>query len=107
MHRRDALGLLGGAVAGLAAGPTLRADHAAADHAMPAGPLGQFHLYVCPYHMAKKDPNFVTEAPPSSPPVREEAPQCVIFKKGGRGPRIRGVEYITPDRLYRTLPDAE
>jgi hypothetical protein len=107
MHRRDALGFLGGAVAALATGPTLRADHPAADPAMLAGALGQFHLYVCAYHMAKKDANFVVEAHHFCAPVRDEVFQCVIFDKVGKGARILGVEYIISDRIYRTLPNEE
>src|SRR5262245_61589247 len=104
MHRRDALGLFGGAVAGLTTGSPLLADHPAkADPAMPAGPLGQFHAYLCAYHLAKKDVNFVLEAHHYCAALSDEVHQCVIFDKVGKGARILGVEYIISDRLYRAL----
>ncbi len=69
--------------------------------------MGDFHAYLCAYHIAKKDPTFVIEAHHYCAAVNDEVHQCVIFDKVGKGARILGVEYIISDRLYRTLPDAE
>jgi hypothetical protein len=70
-------------------------------------PPGGFHLYLCAFHIAKKDPGFVVEAHHYCSPVADDVHQCVIFDKHGRGGRILGVEYIISDALYRELPAAE
>jgi hypothetical protein len=104
MHRRDALAALGLTAGGLAV--PARADHEAAGKP-PAGPLDNFHLYLCAFHLAKKDPSLVIEAHHYCAGVSDGVHQCVIFDKTGPGAKILGVEYIITDKIYRTLPDAE
>jgi hypothetical protein len=106
MDRREALTALGVGTAGLAAGAPARADHGAAQPP-GAGPLGQMHLYLCAYHIAKKDPKLIFEAHHYCMAVADEVHQCVIFDSAGKNARILGVEYIISDKLYRKLPDAE
>lgn len=106
MDRREALTTLGAGTLGLAAGTPARADHKATPPAGD-GPLGQMHLYLCAYHIAKRDPKFVAEAHHYCMAVRDEVHQCVIFDGSGKNARILGVEYIISDKLYRKLPDAE
>lgn len=106
MNRRDALGALG--LAGtfsVAAAPEGAAQHP--DGKRDMGPMGQAHLYLCAFHVAKNDPRFVVEAHHYCSPVREEVHQCVIFDSSGAHARILGVEYIISDALYRKLPADE
>lgn len=106
MDRREMLGRLGVGAAGLAAGCT---GQAAAEAAEPHDqtPLDECGLYLCAFHIAKKDPKFQVEAHHYCSRVADEVHQCVIFDSADKGAKILGVEYIISDRLYRTLPDAE
>jgi hypothetical protein len=106
MDRRDVLGLIGAGAAGLAAGCT---GHEAARASEPHGksPADDCGLYLCAFHIAKKDPRFQVEAHHYCSAVSDEVHQCIIFDSAGKGARILGVEYIISDRLYRGLPDAE
>lgn len=107
MNRRDMLGMLGATTAGLAGAG--RVAEGAADHdgGEAKDPASGFHLYLCAFHIAKKDPSFVVEAHHYCSPVADEVHQCVIYDRRGPNARILGVEYIISDALYRTLPDAE
>jgi len=106
MDRRKALGALGISTAGLATGTAAPADHPALA-AQGASPLGGFHLFLCAFHIAKKDPQLVIEAHHYCMPLEDEVHQCIIFDSNGKKPRILGVEYIISDKLYRKLPDGE
>ncbi len=105
MDRRNALKTLG-TVAGLAVGSQ---SLEGAEHGEKANmvPLEGMHLYLCAFHIAKKDPKFAVEAHHYCSPVNDEVHQCVIFDGNGKNARILGVEYIISDKLYRSLPDAE
>jgi hypothetical protein len=104
-----ALGLLGASITGLATGGRIARGHEAADphDTGNMGPLKQFHLYLCAFHIAKQDPAFQVEAHHYCSPVNEEVHQCIIYDSTGRNARILGVEYIISDRLYRRLTDEE
>lgn len=106
MDRRNALAALGATTVGLAGRTAAAADHGA-EPAPGAGPLSQMHLYLCAFHIAKKDPKLVFEAHHYCMPVAEEVHQCIIFDGSGKNARILGVEYIISDKLYRKLPEAE
>lgn len=106
MDRRESLAALGAAALGLGTVTPSRADHKSAQPAGD-GPLRQMHLYLCAYHVAKKDPRLVFEAHHYCMAVSDEVHQCVIFDGSGKAARILGVEYIISDKLYRGLPDAE
>jgi len=106
MDRREALTAFGVTAVGLASGTSAQADHGA-DAAQGASPLSQMHLYLCAFHIAKKDPKLLFEAHHYCMPVADEVHQCVIFDSTGKNARILGVEYIISDKLYRKLPDAE
>jgi hypothetical protein len=101
MKRRELLCGLGGlTLAGAAP------DHQAAA-GKDGGPADRFHLYLCAFHIAKKDPGFAVEAHHYCSPVNDEVHQCVIFDSTGEHARILGIEYIISDALYRKLPEAE
>ena len=106
MDRRDVLGLLVAGAAGLAA---VCAGHEVARASEPheKTPVDECGLYLCAFHIAKKDPRFQVEAHHYCSAMSGEVHQCIIFDSGGKGARILGVEYIISDRLYRGLPDAE
>lgn len=106
MDRREALTAIGITAIGLAGANSAQADHAAAPM-QNVGPLSQMHLYLCAYHIAKKNPALVFEAHHYCMPVHDELHQCVIFDSVGKSARILGVEYIISDERYRGLPDAE
>ncbi len=106
MDRREALNGLGLTAGGVIAAGCLVPDAEAEEHKGKT-PVEGFHLYLCAFHIAKKDPKFQIEAHHYCSMVAEEVHQCVIFDKVGDKARILGVEYIISDRLYRGLPDAE
>lgn len=106
MDRRRMLGRLGAGAAGVAAGYTGAAASGAAEP-HDKTPLGECGLYLCAFHIAKRDPRFQVEAHHYCSQVADEVHQCVIFDSAEKGAKILGVEYIISDRLYRTLPDAE
>ncbi len=106
MDRRKLLGTMGTTAAGLAAGVSMRPDAVAAEP-HDETPVGQFHLSLCAFHIAKRDPKFQVEAQHYCSPVNDEVHQCVIFDSNRKDARILGVEYIISDRLYRGLPVAE
>lgn len=107
MKRREMLGMLG--TAALASGaapapPDADDPHAAAG---PVDPARAFHLYLCAFHISKKDPNFSVEAHHYCSPAGEGLHQCVIYDRRGAGAKLIGIEYIITDDVYRKLPDAE
>lgn len=106
MDRREMLTASGGIAAGLVTGASSQADHKV-EQEQGASPLSRMHLYLCAFHLAKKDPKLVFEAHHYCMPVNDEVHQCVIFDTTGKNARILGVEYIISDKLYRSLPDAE
>ncbi|MBX9628849.1 MAG: OBAP family protein [Gemmataceae bacterium] len=106
MDRRESLAVLGAAAIGLSPVTPTRADHGTAQP-KGDGPLGQMHLYVCAFHLAKKDPKLVFEAHHYCMPVSDGVHQCVIFDGTGKTAKLLGVEYIIADKLYRALPAAE
>ena len=103
MNRRDLLSSLGVVAGGLAAGTVLVPNADAAAHETK-GPANRFHLYLCAFHIAKKDPKFQIEAHHYCSKVSDGVHQCVIFDSRGKNARILGVEYIITDKLYRGLP---
>ncbi len=113
MERRELLKNVGlGSVSFVVASSKLFAEEKSkhvAHHSenKPEGPLGEFHAYLCAFHVAKKDPSIVIEAHHYCMPIRDNVHQCVIFDDNKKNARILGVEYIISDELYRTLPDTE
>jgi hypothetical protein len=116
MNRRATAAVLGALIAGVvlgrlgATGPrTAAADHdaGAKPGAKTPSPLDRTHLYLCAFHVAKKDPAFQLEAQHYCGPVRDGVHQCVITDTTGAGARVLGVEYIVTDAIYRTLPPGE
>jgi Protein of unknown function (DUF1264) len=112
MNRRQLLTALGASTAGLVAcGVPASADHGKAKAPGGAGPMENFHAYLCAFHTAKKDSKLVFEAHHYCMQVSDGVHQCVIFDCNGRDgkktPKILGVEYIITDQIYRTLPVEE
>src|SRR4051812_18883783 len=103
MKRRDMLGVLGASAALAGVGGPAGAE--AGDH-RPAHAEGA-PLYLCAFHIAKKDPSFVVEAHHYCSPVNDEVHQCIIYDAAGKNARILGIEYIIADALYKKLPEAE
>ncbi len=104
MKRRDLLGLLGTAAIGAGANaPPALADE---PHA-PPDPARAFHLYLCAFHISKKDPNFYVEAHHYCSPAGEGLHQCAIFDRRGDGAKLIGIEYIITDEVYRKLSESE
>ena len=69
--------------------------------------MSQMHLYVCAFHLAKKDPKLVFEAHHYCMALGEDVHQCVIFDGDGKKAKLLGVEYIISDKLYRRLAAGE
>lgn len=114
MNRRATLAVLGSLMVGVVVGRLgltgprpAAADHESTAQAGAKTPLDGIHLYLCAFHIAKKDPAFQLEAQHYCATVREGVHQCVITDTTGPGARVLGVEYIVTDAIYRTLPDAE
>jgi len=103
MDRREALTALAAGAAGLTVAAPAQADHGAAP-ASVVGPLGQMHLYLCAFHIVKKDPGRVIEAHHYCMPVGDEVHQCVIFDGNGKNARILGVEYISATNSTANCP---
>jgi Protein of unknown function (DUF1264) len=107
MNRRDALTALGASAAIAATGCEAKADGHAAGAGRESSPANNFHLYLCAFHIAKKNPAFVVEAHHYCSSVAEDVHQCVIFDSNSKNARILGVEYIISDAIYRKLPAEE
>jgi hypothetical protein len=106
VNRRDMLGVLGAAgLVGANGAAPAAADHEAGGKEV--GPANKPHLYLCAFHIGKKDPNFLVEAHHYCSGVADGVHQCVIYDSAGRNARILGVEYIIADALYRKLPEGE
>jgi hypothetical protein len=115
MSRNAALGLLAAFAVGLTLGLTLARpgrvanadDHPQSARDRTGHPMADAHLYLCAFHIAKKDPKFQVEAHHYCSEVRPGVHQCLIFDNRGQGARVLGVEYIINDAIYRRLPDSE
>lgn len=104
MKRREMLGLVGGAALGISGAAPPPDGH---EGAAAVDPAKAFHLYLCAFHIAKKDPSFVVEAHHYCSPAGEGLHQCIIYDRRGEGAKLIGIEYIITDEVYRKLPDAE
>src|SRR5262245_23986966 len=58
MKRREALAFCGATTFSALAAASATSDHPS-DQDHIAGPLGSMHLYLCAFHIAKKDPKLV------------------------------------------------
>jgi hypothetical protein len=103
MNRRTALGSLAATTLTITAAPAAVEKMAR----QPYPPLDNMHAYLCAFHTVKKDPNIVVEAHHYCSTVNEDLHQCVVFDTNGKNARLLGVEYIIPDKVYRSLPDEE
>ncbi|MFO0851030.1 MAG: DUF1264 domain-containing protein [Gemmataceae bacterium] len=112
MNRRDwlgatAAGLTGAGSAAAGSGSTPQADgHGGKPDAKFMAVMGGFHAHFCGIHVAKNNPKFqlVTQHYCA---LGKELHQCLLFDGCDAGAKLLGVEYIIPDELFRTLPDAE
>src|SRR5260370_11407168 len=107
MNRREAV-LAAGAVLGAAA--NLRADDAAVKNkpcALAGTPLDDMHLYLCAFHVAKKDPKLQVEAHHYCMEVRPGLLQCIIIENNKSKARFLGIEYIVSSEIYRSFPEQE
>lgn len=112
MKRRDLLGLFGAqaaAVGGLARVAGAEATHRCTDdHAADSkDPASIYHLYLCAFHVAKKDPGFAVEAHHYCSPVGDALHQCLIYDRRGANGKLIGIEYIVPDSVFRGFPAEE
>jgi hypothetical protein len=107
MNRREAL-LAAGAVLGTAA--NLRADDTAVKNkpcTLAGTPLDDMHLYLCAFHVAKKDPKLQVEAHHYCMEVRPGLFQCIIIENNKSKARFLGIEYIVSGEIYRSFPEQE
>lgn len=111
MNRRELLGALGAAGAGLPLSGEARADgHGKSSDDRLMAPVGNHHLHFCGIHCAKKDPKvqIITQHYCG---MRGEAGgqmhQCLLYDGVGKGAKLLGVEYIISDEMYRKLPAEE
>ena len=105
MKRREMLGVLGTGAAGTMIGREALGQHPAAKG--EELPVGQFHLALCAFHVAKNDPKNQVEAHHFCSQIREGVHQCIIFDSREKGARILGVEYIVSNEIYQKLPEEE
>jgi peroxiredoxin len=70
-------------------------------------PVESMHLYLCAFHVAKKNPEFQVEAHHFCSPQGKDLHQCVIYDSKGPAAKLLGVEYIITDAAYQKLPAAE
>ena len=97
MDRREALVTTFGAVTGgLLSSPDAQADHPSAIK-NGANPCSQLHLYLCAFHIAKKDPKLVFEAHHYCMAIADELHQL----QGGSGRQLQGLEHLKPKTLTR------
>jgi hypothetical protein len=88
--------------------PTVLAGHGVETAASnQANPVGNFHLHVCAFHVAKNNPRIQIESYHYCGPHNESLHQCVIYDNDGTNAKLLGVEYIITDELYRALPESE
>jgi len=81
------------------AAPAARSEHWA--------PVENAHLYLCAFHMSKKDPSFQVEAHHFCSPAGKDIHQCMVFDSKGPNAKLLGVEYIVSDAVYQSLPTEE
>jgi hypothetical protein len=102
MNRREAL-LTAGTVLGAAA--SLRAAEPVADKgkacALAGTPLDDMHLYLCAFHVGKKDPKFQIEAHHYCMEVRPGLFQCIVLESNKPKARFLGIEYIVTNDIYQ------
>lgn len=77
-----------------------------------ADPVKDIHLYLCAFHIAKNNPDFVVEAHHYCS-MRDlniskgDLHQCVIYDSKEAPAKLLGIEYIISNETYQTLPDNE
>src|SRR5260370_39743595 len=100
-NRRQAL-VAAGAV--LATAANLRADDAAVKNnpcALAGTPLDDMHLYLCAFHVGKKDPRLQIEAHHYCMEVRPGLFQCIVLESNKAKARFLGIEYIVSNEIYQ------
>ncbi|HUC21566.1 MAG TPA: DUF1264 domain-containing protein [Streptosporangiaceae bacterium] len=74
------------------------------------GPVRNHALFFCGFHVAKNNPEFQVTTMHYCGMRGEgdyEMHQCLLYDSIGAGAKLLGVEYIVPDRAFRSLPDEE
>src|SRR5882757_9342041 len=107
MNRREAL-LTAGTILGTAA--TLRAAEPADKTkacALAGTPLDDMHLYLCAFHVGKKDPKLQVEAHHYCMEVRPGLFQCIVLESNKPKARFLGIEYIVTNDIFQGFDAAE
>src|SRR5215467_4836586 len=107
MNRREAL-FAAGAVLGT--GALARSEEPAAKGkpcALAGTPLDDMHLYLCAFHVGKKDPKFQVEAHHYCMEVRPGLFQCIVLENNKAKARFLGIEYIVSNEIYQTFSPEE
>jgi Protein of unknown function (DUF1264) len=112
MDRREWLGALGVAGAGVAARTVTAEGAEGHGAAVGASPLAGPHAHFCGIHVAKRDPKFqlIVQhycAAHSTGEHGDDLFQCVLFDSREKNAKLLGVEYIISDEEYRRLPVEE
>jgi hypothetical protein len=66
--------------------------------------------FLCGFHVAKKNPEFQVITMHYCGMRGEgehEMMQCLLYDSATAGAKLLGVEYMVPDKLFRSLPDEE
>jgi hypothetical protein len=66
--------------------------------------------FLCGFHVAKKNPEFQVITMHYCGMRGEgehEMMQCLLYDSATPGAKLLGVEYMVPDKLFRSLPDEE
>jgi len=74
------------------------------------GPIGNHGFFFCGFHIAKKNPKFQLTTVHYCGMRGEgdgEMHQCVLYDSVSPGAKLLGVEYIVPDKVFRSLADEE
>jgi len=74
------------------------------------GPVRNHALFFCGFHVAKNNPEFQVTTMHYCAMRGEgdyEMHQCLLYDSIGAGAKLLGVEYIVPDKAFRSLPDEE
>ena len=74
------------------------------------GPVRNHALFFCGFHVAKNNPEFQVTTMHYCGMRGEgdyEMHQCLLYDSIGAGAKLLGVEYIVPDKAFRSLPDEE
>lgn len=69
-------------------------------------PVEKMGLYLCAFHVGKKDAKFQVEAHHYCSPIGD-IHQCAVFDSRGPNSKLLGTEYIINDELYQKLPSDE